>query len=156
LKKKPVGRPTLYREEYVEQAFKYCLLGADDVRLGQLFDVNPDTIAEWKKIHPEFSEALKRGKDEADAKVAASLYHRACGYSHDAVKIFSTMDGIQKVDYVEHYPPDTGAAFIWLKNRQGKNWRDKSEVESKQTLEAGDSLTGLLAALRGSSNAKQG
>lgn len=28
---------------------------------------------------------------------------------------------------VKHYPPDTAAAFIWLKNRAG--WRDKQEVD---------------------------
>ena len=30
-------------------------------------------------------------------------------------------------DITKHYPPDTAAAFIWLKNRQG--WRDKQELE---------------------------
>ena len=30
--------------------------------------------------------------------------------------------------YTEHYPPDTAAAFIWLKNRRKQDWRDKSEV----------------------------
>ena len=32
------------------------------------------------------------------------------------------------VPYVEHFPPDTAAAFIWLKNRQPHRWRDKKEV----------------------------
>ena len=30
--------------------------------------------------------------------------------------------------YEEHFPPDTAAAFIWLKNRQPHRWRDKKEV----------------------------
>ena len=32
------------------------------------------------------------------------------------------------VPYTEHFPPDTAAAFIWLKNRQPDRWRDKKEV----------------------------
>jgi hypothetical protein len=28
---------------------------------------------------------------------------------------------------VKHYPPDTSAATLWLKNRQGAVWRDKVE-----------------------------
>jgi hypothetical protein len=33
------------------------------------------------------------------------------------------------VHYVEHCPPDVGAAFIWLKNRDPDNWRDTQNVE---------------------------
>ncbi|MNQ95572.1 hypothetical protein D3C85_1111360 [compost metagenome] len=28
-----------------------------------------------------------------------------------------------------YYPPDAGAAMNWLKNRQGKKWRDKQDIE---------------------------
>ena len=31
--------------------------------------------------------------------------------------------------FVEHAPPDPGAAFNWLKNRKPADWRDKQEVE---------------------------
>jgi hypothetical protein len=30
---------------------------------------------------------------------------------------------------MKHYPPDTGACFIWLKNRDPENWRDKQDIE---------------------------
>ena len=33
-----------------------------------------------------------------------------------------------EVPYTEHYPPDTAAAFIWLKNRQSGKWRDRQHV----------------------------
>jgi hypothetical protein len=33
------------------------------------------------------------------------------------------------VHYVEHLPPDVGAAFIWLKNRDPEHWRDVQNVE---------------------------
>ena len=33
------------------------------------------------------------------------------------------------VHYVEHCPPDVGAAFIWLKNRDPERWRDAQQVE---------------------------
>ncbi|WGS85031.1 hypothetical protein [Methylomonas sp. UP202] len=31
--------------------------------------------------------------------------------------------------------PDTSAAFIWLKNRRPKDWRDKIEIESTAKLD---------------------
>lgn len=125
------GRPTAYRVEYVEQARKLCLLGATDVQLADFFGVTDTTIVNWRNKHPEFREAVREGKLEADAKVAESLYRRACGYSHDAVKIVAdAKTGTEHVvPYVEHYPPDTTACIYWLKNRAPEHWRDKHHVE---------------------------
>lgn len=126
--KKPVGRPSAYRKEYAEQAYKFCLLGADDARLAHLFEVSEQTINAWKTAHPEFLESLKKGKDLADAEIAQSLFHRAKGYSHPEVDI-KVIDGrIVQTPLVKHYPPDTGAAMAWLKNRQSSKWRDRQDV----------------------------
>jgi hypothetical protein len=125
----PAGRPSKYREDFPRRAFKLCLLGATDAQLADFFEVHIDTIEEWKKVHPEFSEALKAGKEEADSKVAKSLYRRALGYSHKAVKIVAdAKTGTEHiVPYTEHYPPDTTACIFWLKNRQPRQWRDRVE-----------------------------
>lgn len=130
------GRPTDYRDEYCEQVEKLCKLGATDEEIADFFEVHVDTIYEWKSVHPEFSESIKRGKTLADANVADRLYKRATGYSHDAVKIYPVGGGKDDkgnekplmVPYTEHYPPDTAAAIFWLKNRQKKKWRDKVET----------------------------
>lgn len=72
-----------------------------------------------------------KGRDQADAKVAKSLFQRATGYDQPAEKIFmpAGADEPVRVPYVEHIPPDPQAAFWWLKNRQRKNWRDRQEIE---------------------------
>ena len=123
------GRPSNYKADYAEQAYKFCLLGATDARLGEFFSVSEQTINAWKAAHPQFLESIKRGKEVADSEIAHSLFQRAKGYSHPAVKIFNNQGEIIKEDYTEHYPPDTGAAMAWLKNRQSALWRDKQEVE---------------------------
>lgn len=129
------GRPTSFKPEYVAQAFKLALLSATDVQLADFFEVAESTITKWKLDYPKFSAALKKGKDDADAAVVKSLYHRAIGYEHPAVKIITVARGnnegadVQEVPYTEHYPPDTTAAIFWLKNRQSANWRDRKEVD---------------------------
>ena len=127
---KPSGRPTDYKTSYNLQAEKLCLLGATDKDLADFFEVCEDTINEWKKQYPKFSESLKKGKETADTKVAESLYKRACGYSCKATK-FATFEGSisDSLEYIEHYPPDTPAAIFWLKNRQPKKWRDGKNLE---------------------------
>lgn len=132
------GRPSRYKAEYADQAYKFCLLGATDARLGEFFGVSEQTINAWKKAHPAFLESIKRGKEIADAEIAYALYHRAKGYSHQAVKIFNNQGEIIVEPYIEHYPPDTGAAMAWLKNRDPSRWRDKQDIEHsgevKQTV----------------------
>ncbi len=69
----------------------------------------------------------KKGKEIADAEVAKALYRRALGYEHPDVHITNYQGEITETEIIKYYPPDTAAAFIWLKNRSG--WRDKQEVE---------------------------
>jgi len=127
--KHPGGRPTRYRKEFIPQAEKLCRLGAIDTDLADFFGVSEQTINAWKKKHPEFLEAINIEKANANAKVKRALFERACGYSHDDVHISNYKGDITETDIVKHYPPDTAAAFIWLKNRDPENWRDKHEVE---------------------------
>lgn len=129
-KPKRNGRPTVYRKkEHDERAYKFTLLGMGDEELAMAFDVMPSTIAAWKLKHKGFSESLTRGKADADANVADRLYQRAMGYSHRAEKIFQHNGEIIRAEYTEHYPPEVGAATLWLKNRQKLLWRDKIDHE---------------------------
>lgn len=140
------GRPTAYKPEYDDIAHSMALLGATDAQLAGAFGVTEQTINNWKLAHPNFFESLKRGKDEADARVAKSLFERALGYSHPAVKIITVPRGsnqgsdIEEVPYTEHYPPDTTAAIFWLKNRQRDQWRDKQEVEHSGVVSFADAI----------------
>jgi len=139
VKAEPVGRPTKYKPEYADLAYKFCLMGATDKRLAEFFDVDETTINEWKKVYSEFSQSLYAGREQADAEIAHSLYHRAKGYSHpeDDIRTLPIGGGMSEIvitPTVKHYPPDTGAATLWLKNRQSGSWRDKVEVEQRTTI----------------------
>lgn len=123
------GRPTLYKPEYDEQARKLCLLGATDAELGDFFEVSEDTINEWKKVYPEFSVSVKKGKTQADANVADRLYQRAMGFEHAEVDIRVVDHQIIQTPITKVYAPDTTAGIFWLKNRQRAKWRDKVDTE---------------------------
>jgi hypothetical protein len=123
------GQPTLYREEYAEQARRLAKLAANDRDIAEFFHVDISTIWNWKVQHEKFFLALKEGKDELDHRVENSLFHRAVGYSYNAVKIFCHEGEITREEYVEHVPPDVTAQIFWLKNRQPEKWRDRHEID---------------------------
>lgn len=144
-KRAGAGRPTKYDSAICPTVTKYCLLGVTDEELADFLDITVSTLYLWKNEHPEFSEAIKAGKEEADANIADSLYHRAKGYQHPETH-FATVGGVVvATPTTKHYPPDTAAAFIWLKNRRSGKWRDKQEHEHSgpnggpiETKEIGD------------------
>lgn len=141
-----IGRPSSFRPEMQRIARQLCRLGATDKDLAAAFDVTEQTINNWKDKHPAFFESLKEAKREADERVERSLFERAIGYEHDAVKILTVARGenqgseVQEVPYTERYAPDTTAAIFWLKNRRPELWRDKQTVEHDVTEGLADAL----------------
>ncbi len=121
------GQPTLYKEEFVELAYRLALLGMTDEEMAPVFGISYAAMSKWDKAHPDFLQARARGREPADAEVAESLRKRALGYSHPAVKIFMPQGAAAPVyaEFTQHYPPDTMAGNIWLMNRQPKFWKPR-------------------------------
>jgi hypothetical protein len=130
------GRPTKYKKKYVKEAEKACsIFGADDNKLAKWFEVNQDTIYEWKKIHQEFSEAIKTGKDIYDTEnVEKSLLRRAMGYqtieTHEEACNEKGCKGTRIKTVTKWVVSDTAIIF-WLKNRNPQRWRDIKAVQVK-------------------------
>ena len=129
------GRKSLFREEYILIAKAAARFGAIEEEIADELNIGITTLERWKEKYPEFRGALNVGKQAADDRVERSLYQRANGYSHPAVKIFMTRDGkTVEHKYTEHYPPDTTAAIFFLKNRRPDRWRDVQNIEAQHGL----------------------
>ncbi|CAB4126495.1 hypothetical protein UFOVP74_49 [uncultured Caudovirales phage] len=139
------GAPFKYKPAFNKQAYRLCLLGATDKDLAEFFEVVESTINEWKLKYPAFKENIRKGKTEADTKVAEALFRRATGYEYkevtfekvDAQAVLSVTpdsmimeDEYKKKVVTKELPPDPGAAMNWLKNRQPDKWRDVKKLES--------------------------
>lgn len=132
-----LGRPTWYRDEYVDQVHKLALLGQTDDEMAETLGVSGTTFERWKAKKPHFRLAIARGRAPADADVAFSLYNRAKGFSYTATKVFPpTKDSPVPVtvEYQEFVPGETAAASLWLRNRQGGKWREKTDVVHSGTI----------------------
>jgi hypothetical protein len=146
----PRGRKTLFRDEIIKEAEIMAGFGLIEAQIANVFRISPFTLSRWKKKHPEFNQALKRGEDIANNEVVKSLYKRAIGYEYDEVTYEKSKVGglgiklskkdIEEIKHVDTFTakittkliaPDTTAQIFWLKNRVPGQWREKHEVEFK-------------------------
>lgn len=111
-----------------ERAFRMAFLGSSNEQIAESLGINIGTFYEWLNLYPSLSEAIKRGKLDPVGAVKAALFHRAIGYSHPSEEISVSFGSVTRVPVIKHYPPDTAAAFIYLKNTDPENWRDKREI----------------------------
>lgn len=144
----PIGRPTKFKPEFVEQVYKLSLLGLIDTEMAEFFEVCEATFHNWKLENPDFLESLTAGKLKADAEVALGLYERAKGteiIEEQAikVKIGPNEEAVQIVNLKKQIPADTRAAFIWLQNRQSSRWKDRRE-EKTSTDDMADAINKLV------------
>lgn len=132
------GRPTDYESRFVEMARVACAdLGATDVQIGRLFGVTAETIRVWKREYPEFSVALKEGKDQYDREVVEkNLLRRANGYK--VVEITEEPDKSGEMKVVKRVrkevPPDVTSMIFWLKNRSAERWRDTKHISGDMNM----------------------
>ncbi len=131
-KKRDPDSPRYDPDYHPEHAAKFCLMGATNTKLAQLFEVAESTIEQWLQKHPDFKMAVAEGRDLADADMAHAMFRRGIGWSHRATKIMQYEGDILTKDYTERYPGDVTAQKFWMMNRRG--WKDKSE----QVVEGGD------------------
>lgn len=141
------GAHTKYREDYARQAYVLCADGgATDVQLARVFGVVLSTIHKWRLDTPEFSEAIKRGKNFYDTEVVEkNLLKRANGYNYTEV-IKEAKDGELAVSKTvrKEMPPDVTAQIFWLKNRHPDRWREKQAID----LTMSGDLASILSAGR--------
>lgn len=132
------GRPTKFKLEYVEQAYKLAREGLTDQKIADFFGIAKSNFNVWKTKHPEFQDSLKKGKDEYDSEaVENSLLKRALGYEYvETTKEISPKPNTKTGEpelritktVTKRVPPDVTAQIFWLKNRQPDRWRDRTEM----------------------------
>lgn len=76
--------------------------GLTDERIANNLGIGVRTLYEYKSKYPQFSQALKKGKELIDYQVEKALLNKA-------------LKG------------DTTAIIFWLKNRRPDKWRDRKE-----------------------------
>lgn len=105
----PGGRPTKYDPKYCDLLIKHMSQGMSFESFAGTIPCCFDTLYEWLKVHPEFSEAKRIGKGLELRWWEQILGGGASG----KVKNFNA-----------------SATIFALKNKAPKLWRDRKEIEA--------------------------
>jgi hypothetical protein len=125
-----MSRPTKYRDTYPIVAKAVLRRGLTLENLAEILDCTRETINQWRHTYPDFDDALREGKAEADSAVEDSLYRRAVGFEYEETKVIAMKgkggdDAVQRVEKVKKVVvPDVKAISLWLTNRRPDLWRE--------------------------------
>lgn len=128
------GRPTKYNKNQAKLAYWMARNGLTDEEMAENLKIATSTLYAWKEKYPEFSEAIKEGKELPDDLVVQSLYKRATGFEYEERKVIANPgaggEQVQRVEVTHKLViPDVAACIFWLKNRRPQEWRDTQKFE---------------------------
>ena len=106
--KRAIGRPTKYKPEFCEVVIECGADGQTLAEMADAIDIDRATLNEWMDIHPEFSRAVKRGIERAQA-----WWER-----QGRIATFGGCDGFQGTTYIFN-----------MTNRFPDDWRDRHQTE---------------------------
>ena len=110
--KRSVGRPTKYKTEFCQSVIELAKEGKGKAELACALGISRETMNEWTKSKPEFSDAIKKAYEEALA-----WWERK---GREAT--FGGIPGFQSTAYI-----------FQMKNRFKDDWRDKIDHDVEFT-----------------------
>jgi transposase len=110
----PAGRPTKYDPALCNTVIEAGEQGKTLAGMAEACDIDRSTLNEWVEIHPEFSRAVKRGLQKAQALWEDKGF----------LATFGGVDGFNATSFIFN-----------MKNRFKDDWRDKVEQEQSGSTE---------------------
>ncbi len=107
-----IGRPTKYNKEMLPKILELMRKGASQVEVAAMLEINADTLFQWKKDIPEFSDTMRQG-----IRLSQAWWER------------QGREGVWN-----KYLGDNLNGAVWymnMKNRFG--WCDKQEIKQETT-----------------------
>lgn len=114
-----------------------------DAQIAAKLGINQATYYSWQNKYREFSEAIKRGKQEANRDLVEIMKKSAKGYYVDEEETTVYLDkdkqpkSYNKVVKKRYIPPSTTTQIFLAKNRMPEDFRDvhRQEVDMRGQLQ---------------------
>lgn len=127
------GRPSKYHTIDLERVQALAAGGLTKLEIAGQCGIAYDTLREYEKDYPAFSEAINRGRAREVEDVISALHANAKGHYAPVEKLqYDTQVGKWvRESTLQYYPPDTKAQHIILQHAETGSWKPKADVEMK-------------------------
>jgi hypothetical protein len=132
------GRKSRYYEMEIEDKLDairgWAMSGSTDKDIYNMLEISHETFYRWKREHPAFRDALKKGKDIANGELQNSAYKQAMGYYVTVTEPMKVKRGqdhevIEMVTYEKFIPANNTMNIFMLKNRMPEVYKDKQHMD---------------------------
>jgi DNA-binding XRE family transcriptional regulator len=118
--------------------------GLTNDQIAENIGINRDTLYDWQKKYPDFSDALKSTKEITVYEVEDALYKAAMGYFVEETITTVTSTGKSHTEIRKKWiAPNTTAQIFFLKNKDPENWRERNDITLSETNGVLESLMAL-------------
>jgi len=128
-----------YDDNFPLLAEDYARQGMIDKEIAKKLGISEKTYYEYQKRHPQFLQAIKRGKQPVDVEVENALLKRARGFDYEEIHTEYRLKAGETEVKDKARPsvvkrikktivPDVTACIFWLKNRRKDRWRDMRDL----------------------------
>ena len=129
----PGGRKPKYDPDVTPKlAEEYARNGFGDGQIANQLGIATGTIYEWCNKYPEFSSALKRGREPANIELKQAMLKAAQGYYVDEEETVAILDvktkepkSFRKTTRKKYIAPSPTMQIFLAKNRMPEKYRDK-------------------------------
>lgn len=125
------GRKPKYQTIDLERVEMYAAGGLTKKEIAAAVGIAESTLYQYEIDHPEFAEAIAKGRAHSIEAVENALHKVAKGYTFPEEKLqYDNQVGKwARETALKHVPPDTKAALAILQHAETGSWRPKAEVE---------------------------
>ena len=135
-----------WSEDRPKQVFELARAGFSEAKMAEIMLIKLVTFVSWKKSHPEFLEALHKGKYLSNLEAVDSLYKSANGYYYDEEVV--VYDKVKK-EWIKgtkktYVPPNPWAsARIASLRMRDEGWSETHRVEINQNITNNVNISGM-------------
>ena len=114
------GRPSKYYTHVLPrfgEIKEWLRIGVTDKEIAQHLGISQDSFCEYKHKFSEFSELIKKERQNPVLQLKAALFKKAIGFKYEETTIVdSEKNGRTTTQYIKTALPDPAAALILLKH----------------------------------------
>lgn len=108
--------------------------GFRDSDIAELLDIASSTFGRYKREYKPIRDAYEEGMNSLLDDIELSMYRESMGYDYEETVVNNKTGEIVRISKHARANP-TFAKFV-LKNRRGETWKEKTEIEKRNIIEA--------------------